>query len=946
MLATSHLSAGQGRTLIKKSDMIGRAAHIAGYILSVLAVVLVCCVNFAEAQDITPDMLRALQQRGSGEGNNQTAAPDRPVVQTYQPVGEQAPAPPSVLEALYSRRAGRTLTQVGYETLGSAAAVSVVQNGALQDGYILGVGDELLFELRGQENSSYRERVDKSGSIVLPKLNPIPAAGRTLAEFRQSLAAEVSRAYVSTTAFVSLGEVHQVSVLVTGFVRTPGMRIVSALASPIDALLLSGGITKAGSLRNVQLIRDGSTHTIDLYSLLLRGASGRIGMLQDGDRIYVAPLGATVAVAGSVRRPGIYELPTGTSAINARALVSLAGGVVIANAYDISKTMLDRDGTTRLIPIPGGSNVRSGEVVFVDPSRTADLDRVTVSGAVQQPGERPLSSARTTGELFHSVNDLLPNAYTPLALIVHRQAATNATMLVPFSLIHALSHNDTAALESNDAIYVFSEVDLRAIARFVAKGINTPYAPPRITAPAGTSATTPVPTNSAAPSGTSAGGLPANSAAQPSGAATSRGSTGPVLGGSSLSAASDPRLRAGVQSNSPASIALAEGLELERSELGNANGPTAIPTETDEQIVSRVATALGVPQEMLLRTIGDHLVWVLDQVHVPGVYAAAVGTTLPEMIEAAGGAETQADLSSIEVTSTDFDRLAGVSRTIRSSYVVTDDNFRTASIKPLDVIRLRQVYADRTGESVTVAGQVRYPGVFDITRDERLSSVLQRAGGLTEVAYPYGAVFTRRSAALHEQEGNERSASELQSQLAVLMASPTQAGAGPQEGAVSFLAGLVQEVRNAPTLGRVTVTADPVVLAARPDLDVILEPGDAVYIPKRPSNVAVSGEVLNPGSFQFRSNLGFDDYVRLAGGPTQAADSSNAFVVLPDGTAMPSRENWLAFGSSGHIPPGSTIVMPRDLRPFDWGQFLKDATQVLSQLAIAGASLAVLQNNN
>ncbi|MEJ0044199.1 MAG: SLBB domain-containing protein [Rhizomicrobium sp.] len=416
--------------------------------------------------------------------------------------------------------------------------------------------------------------------------------------------------------------------------------------------------------------------------------------------------------------------------------------------------------------------------------------------------------------------------------------------------------------------------------------------------------------------------------------------------GTGANAASiDPRVRTAQQGLSSESAALAEAQALARSEFGNSGAMNATRSETDDQIVNRIAVGLGVPRELLLRTVADHLVWVLDQVHVPGVYVAAEGTTLPEMIAAAGGGNIQADLSSVEVTSTEFDRIAGLSHTSRNSYVVSDERFRTASIRPLDVVRLRQVYADRTGETITVAGQVRYPGVFDITRDERLSSVLQRAGGMTEVAYPYGTIFTRRSVAIHEREGNDRSARELQSQLAVLLSTPSRAASVDQSG-VAYLSTMVSEIRNAPTLGRITVTADPVVLAARPELDLILEPGDAIFVPKRPSTVTVSGEVLNPGSFQFRSSYGLDDYVRLAGGPNQAADSGDTFVVLPDGSAAPTSDSWVSFGNGGHIPPGSTIVVPRDLRPFDWSTFLRDTTQIVSQLAIAGASLAVLQNNH
>jgi hypothetical protein len=214
---------------------------------------------------------------------------------------------------------------------------------------------------------------------------------------------------------------------------------------------------------------------------------------------------------------------------------------------------------------------------------------------------------------------------------------------------------------------------------------------------------------------------------------------------------------------------------------------------------------------------------------------------------------------------------------------------------------------------------------------------------MSEVAYPYGAIFTRKSAALSEKEGNDRAAREIESQLSVLLTannSNTSAAQG-----VGYLSSVVQELRSAPALGRVMVQADPAVLQMKPELDVVLQPGDALYIPKRSSSVSVSGEVLNPGSFQYNPNFGYDDYIRLAGGPTQSAYEGLTFVVLPDGSAIPTRSDWLSFRSGNQVPPGSTIVVPRDLRPFDWTQFVKDATQILSQLAITAASLSVISSN-
>jgi len=915
----------------------GRRVFVLGLSLTAIVaafLVILWEVPSASAQSVPPDVLQALQQRiGGGNLSDTTNSSAPPIIQTYQPVGDQPPAPTSVLESIYSKRAGRDLKQMGYGALGTPAAISIVQSGAVQDDYVLGVGDELAFEFRGQENSSFRQTVDRNGLIVLPKLNPISAAGRTLAEFRASLENEVSRSYISTKVFVSLGTIRQVSVLVTGEVQSPGTRIVSGLASPVDAILLSRGVTKRGSLRGVRLIRHGSVRILDLYSILLNIGHAHLEPLQDGDRIYVPPLGATVAIAGGVRRSGIYELSPGRTSVSASDLVRWAGGFVIATSYDLSKVAVEADGSTHLIPVPRTATVRSGEILFLDPSRTENLNGVTLLGAVERGGTRPYSVTASINDLFHGYDELPQEAYAPFAIIVRRDPASNAISVLPFSVIQALNHRGVIKLQRGDSIYVFTRHDISALTRLVTKDVNTPYG---------------AKLNGGSGDAGSISSSPGTALLGASGV-TPNTLSGTGIGGIPDSALQDPRLKAALESNSAESSAVAQAQSLIQTDTGAASPATTVsPTETDDQIADRVASQLDVPRDMLLHSISDHLVWVLDKVRVPGVYAAAEGTTLQEMIEAAGGAMAQADLSSIEVTSTEFDRIAGISHTTRTSYATSSPEFASLEIRPLDIIRLRQVYSDRTGETITVAGQVRYPGVFDITRDERLSSILQRAGGLTEVAYPYGAIFTRRSAAITEAAGNERSAKELQSELVSLMTSPqaTQPTSVPETSGVAFLSSMIDQVRSAPALGRVSVTADPVVLASRPDLDPILEPGDAIYIPKRPSSVNVSGEVLNPGSFQFQSSYGYKDYIRMAGGPTQASNFGGTFIIFPDGSASPTSDNWLTFGNGGHVPPGSTIVVPRDLSPFDWGIFLKDATQIISQLAVTAASLSVISRTN
>jgi protein involved in polysaccharide export with SLBB domain len=723
--------------------------------------------------------------------------------------------------------------------------------------------------------------------------------------------------------------------MVTGEVNVPGMRTLSGLNTPIDALLLSGGIRKTGSLRNITIVRGGRSIKLDLYGVLARGGAARLGNLTDGDRIIVPPLDGTVAVAGLVRRQGIYEM---SGASTADALVRLAGGVEIAGSYRLSKVQLERNGTTRLVPIAGGTPVRDGEILFVDQSVDISLERVTVQGAVKLPGTLPLGRTAAVSSLIRGTSDLQPAAYTPFAIIVHRDPTTNFRNLRGFSLQRAFDHTMDPKLTHDDVVYVFTVGEIRLLAAAAVSQMSREQAPLSGTI---TNLTGVTPATQAPTSGPASAPAPAtNGNSQPTGG----GPTQPAPPTTST----DPRVAAVFgQDTNAATVALAQAQSVSQQEQ---YAPTTAETQTStlsaDKMPTQIAAQLGVTQEALTRVARDYLVWVLGQVRDPGPYLAPQGTTLAEMMQAAGDVQLQADLSWVEVTSTEIDTLAGTSRTVRRAYKGQGNDFARVSLRPLDVIRLRPVFSDRDEGRVVITGQVRYPGSFDITRGERLSSVLDRAGGMTDEAYPYGAVFTRLSAAISEKEGNERAAKELQSQAAALATQVPTPSAPPVNPAnLTFLTTLAQTLRNAPVLGRIMVTADPAVLRMKPELDIVLEPGDTLYIPKRPSTITVTGEVLNAGSFQQQSGIKLEEYLDMAGGTTPNADTSRIFVIFPDGSAQPARRGWFSFNQQ-LLPPGSTIVVPRDPRPFDTMAFLIAVTDITSKLAVTAASLAVIRNNN
>jgi protein involved in polysaccharide export with SLBB domain len=919
--------------------------------LLLVAVILgAALANMATAQTLSDsNLLQVLKNQGTVV-DDQGSKALKPDVLTYLPAGARKSAPGSRLETIYSARAGRQLQQFGYDVLGVPMQVSLAQVGSIQDEYVLGVGDEIVVTFRGQENSTFRTEVDRDGHVIVPKMAPVMAAGRTMADFRADFLAHVSQSFVSTDAYISLGDVRQVSVLVAGEVRSPGVRIVSGLAGPLDALMLSGGVSKTGTLRAVKLIRNGHVRVIDLYSVILDGAASNLGTLRDGDKILVPTIGPTVAVTGSVKRQAIYELPPGASAVDANALVRLAGGVEIAGTYNLNKLQLESDGISRLIPLPRGGTIRSGEVLFVESSREVSLDEVRLTGAVRLGGVRPRSSNPTVGALIRGPNDLSEDAYTPFALIIRRDRLSNAKLLVPFSLSQVLNGGGDVPLQSDDMVFVFSMTEIRTLTR----GNTTDTAP---FSSDDTSQQSPVAQKKIDPRLTTQGG-------GGEGDDNATQSSSPVLGSWSTTAnpqaalassilqaqfgghpaktddtptASDTRPPAPGQRISQVTDAIAESARVSTNESG--------PVSENIPFEEVLAGELNVAPEALRRVLYDHTVRILGEVGDPQIYLAAPGTSLDMMLRIAGGVSRDADLSAVEVTSTKIDTATGTSQTIRASYSQNDGGFQKVDIQPSDVIRVRPVFSDRQNGRIVVTGEVRYPGTFDIIRNERLSSVLARAGGLTEQAYPYGAVFTRRRAAIDEKAGNERTAQALEAQLGTLVVSAANAPATAQgsttPSGLPLLAGLAQQLRDAPALGRITVVSDPTVLVARPDLDILLEPGDTLYIPQRPSTVTVSGEVLNAGAFRYEPGLSVADYVRRAGGTTQSADSSRVFVVLPDGTARPEEQNWLSIGENA-IPPGSTVIIPRDLRPFDFTQMALTVTQIFSQLAVTAASLSVI----
>lgn len=1001
---------------IRPVHAIRSLSRLVAAIVTGLAVVVP--VAYAQSSDIggqdVSGILQQLQQQRANGGNGSPGMPQSQSQTIQVPNGPPALTPPSRIELILSKRANLPLQQFGYDVFAGLSQIIVPQVGSVQGYYVLGPGDQLHISLRGQENSSYDIVVGNDGNVTLPKLAPIRAAGRTFADFQASLDAAVKQAYISTSAYVSVGQFRQVRVTVAGEVNAPGVKLATGMSSPLDALILAMGVKKSGSLRNIRILRGGRTIPYDLYHVLLNDGAAPAVLLADGDRIVVPTLGKVAAVSGWVRRPAIYELAPGQSSMPVKELLQLAGGLQVRGSFRYALQTTDAEGrlTLNALASPTG-RAQDGDILFVEQSVSVQVGRFEFFGPTNLAGDYSLSNYRNLSDLLRAPGAMGKSPYMLLGIVSRKDAKTLQRRVIAFSPTEVRAGIGDIALQSEDIVRIFNrresalmtnavdiyvkQVDFLDVAAkpdennsaatatsaALKRAVNAAiFAEPTDEsvsgyAPQTRQGTQAASANLAAMAGTRGGmaGVPSGALNQnqnpqpggqygqmsqqgaypngagngqniPSGQNGAYGQNNPY--GPNNYNSAQPSMRPGPLD--PYSAALQQNELIQQATAGpftldqrtSSQGNVSVTGEMNN--VAGLGQQIGIDPVVLISFLADHRVTLNGAVRGPGIYLVGGPITLDELVEAAGGPLKWADMSKVALSRTDVDPATGFAKTQQSTLPVTGQNLASIAVQPRDIFRLNPVYTDVGQGTVVVQGEVRFPGAFDMTRGERLSQLLQQAGGLTQEAYPYGAVFLRKSAAATQKTGYERSADDIEKQLAMAVANTNSTSSGPSGDAAAFLQGLVTQLHNTQPSGRVTVIADPAMLATHPEDDVVLQPGDFLYIPQRPSSVTVIGEVLNPGSYPQKADRTVEDYVELAGGYGRYADDSYVYIINPDGSSRPVQSSLFHFGSD-RMPPGSLIVVPRDLRPFDLQQFAVSISRILSDLAVSAASISVVSRN-
>ena len=698
--------------------------------------------------------------------------------------------------------------------------------------YVVGPGDILNIQLYGNEAASYALTVGRDGRIKFPKLGPISVSGMGFDAVRAALEQRVSQQLIGTQVSVTMGDLRSIRVFVLGEAEKPGSYTVSGLSTMTNALFVSGGVKTIGSLRNIELKRNGHlVSVLDLYDLLLHGDTSGDRQLMPGDVIFIPPIGVTATVYGGVRRPAIYELKKEKTA---GQLVDIAGG--LSPDADGKLAQLERIDSSRLremrnidLNSSAGRNteIMNGDKLRVPAIRPTLENSVELSGFVFRPGAFQYRAGLRLTDVLSSFDELRPNADRHYVMIRRVIPPEEKIEVISADLERALGARGSAAdpeLRPRDRIIVFDLTANRA--RTVAPIID------------------------------------------------------------------DLKLQA--SATTPAQVA----------------------------------------------SIGG-------EVRVPGLYPLEPSMRVSDLIRAGGSLEDSAYTGEAELNR--YEVVDGKERQtalleVNLAAIHHNEPGADLELRPYDILVIKKTPQWEQPGSIVLNGELRHPGRYPIHRGETLSSVLKRAGGLSDIAFEEGAVFVRDELKQREKEQLEKLSDRLQSDLAALSleavsTSAVTNGGGGGNAAQALAIGqeLIQQLRNTKPVGRLVVDLHQVI-NGRPGGpgDVILRAGDMLLIPKKMQEVTVLGEVQSPTSHLYRAGLTRNDYIAKSGGTTQKADRKRIYVVRANGDVVSGgRSGWFRRSQSVEMRPGDTIVVPLDTERVAPLPLWTSITTIVYNLAIA-----------
>ncbi|MCS0228249.1 SLBB domain-containing protein [Vibrio alginolyticus] len=844
--------------------------------------------------------------------------------QVIQPRTEASSAVSSNIEEQWLKKGEQEeLKRFGLDLFaGSPSTFAPISDVPVPANYTVGAGDEIIVQLFGKENETHRLRVNRAGTINFPSLGPVNVAGMHFSDVRDSLTQRVKEQMIGVRSDISLGELRTMQVFVMGDAYKPGAYTVSALTTISQAIYYSGGFGESGALRDIQLKRDGKIiRKLDMYDLLLKGdASNDVRLLPD-DVVLIGSVNDTVSIEGEINRPAIYEVKAGETY---QQLIQMAGGFT-ANAH-VEQLEIKRyapHGAREALTLDFNktqdrqSKVKNGDVIKIL-KKSEELTRyVQIEGDVRHPGYVEWHQSLRIADLFESVDSAFNATADVNYAVVVREVNTQRDIEVfQINLANAIlspNSKDNMSLRSRDRVLVFN--------RFNNEDLDTLANDEEITK--------------------------AKTLEQAQKQAEMEQQKEQQQMSSSVAMINNP-IGSVIAGNNPQQTSFNNQQnhvgwnQQKREERKIIFRGKEITEEDFEKLKQNTRRTLLAPVLLQLQQqsrlgLAPQIAEVFGEVKHPGRYPITPRMTVSTLLEAAGGLTynaftINAELARTTINSADERAYIDVER-IDLRKAIQGSASDNAIIVGRDRLNILEKPNVKLQSTVTLQGEVRFPGTYTVRQGETLSELLDRAGGLTEFAHPQGAIFTREALRLQEQKLLNQYAADMRAETAKkTFRADSNIGSvitDPQK-TLTF----VEEASKSKALGRIVVQLNRILDGER-SADFMLEDGDFLFVPTFRNTVSIMGEVQVPITYLLDKKLDVDDYLNKAGGAKKQADEDRIFVVRADGSVYkPTSGYWFGNNKEG-LKAGDTIVVPIDTDYRDALSTWTAATQILYQTGVA-----------
>ena len=656
--------------------------------------------------------------------------------------------------------------------------------------YKLAAGDEVIVDIWGSNQMTYREYISPEGSINIPNLGPIYLNGMSISEAEKYLKKELNKIHAgidgenpTSEMKLTLGQIRTIQVNIMGEVTMPGTYNISSFSNIFHALYRAGGIGKLGSLRNIYLMRNGKKiANVDVYDFILKGKTMDTTRLQEGDVIIVPPYEMLVDIQGNVKRPMFYEMKNGETV---KTLIEYAGNFT-GDAYTKNVRITRQNGREYQIYTVDDIDysvfkLMDGDVLNISAMLDRFANRLEIKGAVYRPGIYQFSGQLNTVKLLvEKAEGVMGDAFLGRA-VLHREREDLTKEVIQVDLKNILNGTKPdIALQRNDVLYIPSIHDLQDIG-----------------------------------------------------------------------------------------------------------------------------------------TIS-----VFGEVARPGDFPFAENTTLEDIIIQAGGLKESASSVRVDVSrriknskGTQVSSEIGQMFTfaLKDGFVV--DGEQGFKLQPYDQIFVRRSPSYQTQINVSVNGEVLYAGTYALTqKTERVSSLIEKAGGVTPYAYVKGAKISRRI-----------NAEERRRMQTVL----DMARTADEKDSINVSKLELGDIYY------VGIDLEKALKNPGSDADIVLREGDQLIVPEYNNTVRISGEVMYPNTVSYVKGKSLGYYIEQAGDYGERAKKKRAYIVYMNGQVKKASKY-----NSNLIEPGCEIIVPtKEKNEFKLQNILSIATTSAS-LATMIASIA------